>query len=191
MNNVRVVLIDNYDSFTFNIYQYILEITPHVEVFRNDKVTVEEIARMKPRYIVISPGPGEPKNAGISKTVIAELGGKVKTLGVCLGHQCINEVFGGRTVRAPRVCHGKTSIIMHDRRTLFRDLPPRIEVARYHSLTVDRPVLSADLEISAWTGEGIVMGIRHRCYPIEGVQFHPESFLTVHGKKMIENFFRE
>lgn len=189
--NFLVFMIDNYDSFTYNLYQYILEITPNVKVYRHDKITVEEIEAMNPSYIVISPGPKEPKDAGISKKVIEKLGKKIKTLGVCLGHQCINEVFGGRTIRAPKVCHGKTSIIVNDRKTIFRGLPEQIEAARYHSLIADRNFLSKDLEVSAWTTDGIIMGLRHKTYPIEGVQFHPESFLTQYGKKIMENFFQE
>ncbi|MCK4760786.1 MAG: aminodeoxychorismate/anthranilate synthase component II [Candidatus Aminicenantes bacterium] len=184
-----VVLIDNYDSFTYNVYQYICEIIPNAAVFRNDEITVSEIAGLNPDFVVISPGPKEPRDAGISKEVIGKLGKKTNILGICLGHQCINEVFGGRTIRAPRVYHGKTTKIINDQRTLFRGLPKEIEVARYHSLIVDRDCLSKDFEISAWTGDGVVMGIRHKKYPIEGVQFHPESFLTKFGKEMMKNYF--
>lgn len=194
MNKLKdfpVLMIDNYDSFTYNLYQYICEITSNVKVYRNDKITLEEIAVLKPQYIVISPGPKEPADAGISKQVIEKLGKKIKILGVCLGHQCINEVFGGRTIRAAQVCHGKTSVIVNDRRTLFKGLPRQVEVARYHSLIVDKNSLSKDLEISARTTDGVIMGIRHKKYPIEGVQFHPESFLTKYGKRMIENYFQE
>jgi anthranilate synthase component II len=190
--NIRkfpVVIIDNYDSFTYNLYQYILELTPQVKVFRHDKISVAEIEAMKPRFIVISPGPKAPEHAGISKEVVARLGKKIKILGVCLGHLCINEVFGGRTVRAPHVCHGKTSLIVNDQQSIFNGLPKEIEVARYHSLVADREVIPGDLEISAWTTDGLIMGLRHKIYPIEGVQFHPESFLTPQGKKIIENFF--
>lgn len=188
---LQAIIIDNYDSFTYNLYQYILEITPQVRVFRNDKITVDKIARMNPRFLVISPGPKEPGDAGISIQVIKKLGQRIKILGVCLGFQCINEAFGGRTIRAPYVCHGKTSMITHDQRSLFKNLPQPLEVARYHSLIIDKDRLPGDLEISARTTDNIVMGIRHKKYPIEGVLFHPESFLTSHGKKMIENFFQE
>jgi len=194
MNNIKnfpVIMIDNYDSFTYNIYQYICEITSNVKVYRNDRITIEEIIRMNPQYIVISPGPKEPEHAGICKQIIKQLGKKIKILGVCLGYLCINEVFGGRTIRAAKVCHGKTSMIINDQQTLFKGLPRQFKAARYHSLIVDRNSLSKDLEISAQTSDGVIMGIRHKKYPIEGVQFHPESFLTQYGKKMIENFFQE
>ncbi|MCP4218952.1 MAG: aminodeoxychorismate/anthranilate synthase component II [bacterium] len=190
-NDSPVIMIDNYDSFTYNLYQYISQIVPNVSVFRNDKITIAEIAAMKPRYIVISPGPKEPKDAGISKQVIREFGPHIKILGVCLGHQSINEVFGGKTIRAPKVWHGKTSPIHHDNKTIFKDLPSSFDVARYHSLIVDKDHLSPELEVSAWTDDGLIMGMRHNTYPIEGVQFHPESFLTHYGHKMMQNFFRE
>ena len=186
---LQVIIIDNYDSFTYNLYQYILEITPQVRVFRNDKITVDMISRMNPRFLVISPGPKEPKNAGISIEAIKKLGERMKILGVCLGFQCINEAFGGHTIRAPYVCHGKTSSIFHDQRTLFNGLPQPLEAARYHSLIIDKNRLPGVLEISAQTSDNIIMGIRHKKFPIEGVQFHPESFLTSQGKKIIENFF--
>ena len=191
LKDFPVVIIDNYDSFTYNLYQYILGITPNVKVYRHDKITVARIEAMNPHFIVVSPGPKEPKDSGISKAVIARLGKKIKTLGVCLGHQCINEVFGGKTVRAPQVWHGKTSLIINDQKTIFKGLPKEIEVARYHSLVADRDFLPGELEISAWTSDGIIMGLRHKEYPIEGVQFHPESFLTPQGMKMMANFFRE
>jgi anthranilate synthase/aminodeoxychorismate synthase-like glutamine amidotransferase len=186
-----VVLIDNYDSFTYNLYQSLSCVTGEVRVFRNDAITVAGIERLRPRSIVISPGPGTPKDAGISKDVIRHLGPAYPVLGVCLGHQCINEVFGGRTVPAPRPWHGKTSGIHHDGRTLFAGLPQGVAVARYHSLVAERETVSDDLELSAWTDDGLVMGLRHRRYPIEGVQFHPESFLTEQGDAMIRNHCRE
>jgi anthranilate synthase/aminodeoxychorismate synthase-like glutamine amidotransferase len=189
MRDPSIVLIDNYDSFTYNLYQYLRLITPAVQVFRNDAVRVSHIAALDPDGIVISPGPKEPKDAGISKDVIAILGATCPVLGVCLGHQCINEVFGGRTVRAPRPWHGKTSVIHHDERGIFQGLPQRLEVARYHSLVADRDTLGDDLDISAWTDDGLIMGVRHRRFPIEGVQFHPESYLTEHGHAMMRNFF--
>ncbi len=185
----KVVLIDNYDSFTYNLYQYILEFTQNVVVYRNDKISIKELEKLNPEFIVISPGPKTPSDAGISKEVIGIFDKKVKILGVCLGHQSINEVYGGKTIRAPKVCHGKTSIISHDGKTLFKGLPPQIEVARYHSLVVDPDCVSPDLEISAQTEDGIIMAIRHRRLRVEGVQFHPESFLTPHGKQIMENFF--
>jgi anthranilate synthase component II len=190
MPALSVVLIDNYDSFTYNLFQYIRELTPDVRVLRNDKTDVREIAGMRPDAIVISPGPKAPKDAGISKEVIRCLGPTFPTLGVCLGHQCINEVFGGTTVRAPKPWHGKTSVLGHDGRSLFEGLPQGFDVARYHSLVAARDQVPPDLEISAWTEDGLVMGLRHRRFPIEGVQFHPESFLTEHGRPMMRNFFR-
>lgn len=184
-----VVIIDNYDSFTYNLYQYILEMVSEVRVFRNDKITIDEIDAMEPGFIVISPGPKEPKDAGISKPIIEKMGGKIAILGVCLGHQCINEVFGGITVRDKKVFHGKTSVINNDQRHIYTGLPRRFAVARYHSLVVDENKLSKDLEITAWTNDGVIMGIRHRSLPIEGVQFHPESFMTEYGREMLLNFF--
>ncbi|MBI5213309.1 MAG: aminodeoxychorismate/anthranilate synthase component II [Nitrospirae bacterium] len=186
----HVIVIDNYDSFTYNLYQYICEITSDVRVYRNDKITIPQIEEMSPEFIVISPGPKEPRDAGISKQVIETFGKRVPILGVCLGHQCINEVFGGRTVRAKEVFHGKTSIITNDQKSIFKGLPASFEVARYHSLVVDEGMLSSEMEISARTEDGVIMGIRHRSYAIEGVQFHPESFLTKYGKEMIRNFFQ-
>ena len=186
--NACIVLIDNYDSFTYNLYQCLRLISRDVRVFRNDKVDVTDLLALRPEAIVISPGPKAPVDAGISKEVIFRCGPLVPTLGVCLGHQCMNEVFGGRTVRAPRPWHGKTSTLNHDGQGMFTGLPQRFEVARYHSLVADREVIGRDLQVTAWTDEGIVMGLRHRWYPIEGVQFHPESFLTEHGQAMIVNF---
>jgi anthranilate synthase/aminodeoxychorismate synthase-like glutamine amidotransferase len=188
---VSVLLIDNYDSFTYNLYQVLRQLTPDVTVFRNDAISAEEIVRMAPAHIVISPGPGVPEHAGISKEVIRRLGRKASMLGVCLGHQCINEVFGGTTIRAPLPCHGKTSMIRHDGKTIFAGLPRTLEVARYHSLIVDPATIPAELEVSAWTEDGVVMGLRHRRYALEGVQFHPESFLTTHGEQMLRNYFEK
>jgi anthranilate synthase component 2 len=188
MDAPRVVLIDNYDSFTYNLYQCLRLLTPDVRVFRNDKITIEAIAAERPDVIVISPGPKAPKDAGITKETIRRLGPSCPTLGVCLGHQSINEVYRGRTVRAPQPWHGKLSIIQHDGRGIFAGLPQRFAVARYHSLVADHDTVGPDLEISAWTDDGLVMGLRHRHFPIEGVQFHPESFMTEHGQAMIRNF---
>lgn len=189
MRDLSTLIIDNYDSFTYNLYQYICEITSNVKVFRNDKITLLEIERLHPDYIVISPGPKEPKDAGISKEVIKEFSDRKKILGVCLGHQSINEVFGGRTVRDKKVFHGKTSVIVNDQKTIFRRLPQTFKVARYHSLVVDESCLPNVLEVSARTQDGVIMGIRHKEYYVEGVQFHPESFLTDYGKEILLNFF--
>ncbi|HEY3454850.1 MAG TPA: aminodeoxychorismate/anthranilate synthase component II [Bryobacteraceae bacterium] len=186
---MSVLLIDNYDSFTYNLYQALRCLTPAVSVFRNDAISVEEIARLAPTHIVISPGPGVPGHAGISKESIRRCAGASCILGVCLGHQCINEVFGGATVRAPVPFHGKTSTVVHDGQTIFAGLPQAIEVARYHSLVVDAGRISPELEISAATEDGIIMALRHRRYRIEGVQFHPESFLTACGEQILRNYF--
>ena len=188
---MSVLLIDNYDSFTYNLYQVLRQLTPDVAVFRNDAISVEEIGRLAPAHIVISPGPGVPEHAGISKEAIRRLGSGSSILGVCLGHQCINEVFGGATIRAPLPCHGKVSRILHDGKTIFAGLPRTLEVARYHSLIVDPGKISPELEVSAWTEDGIVMGLRHRHLAIEGVQFHPESFLTTHGEQVLRNYFEK
>lgn len=186
---MSVLVIDNYDSFTYNLYQVLRQLTPDVAVFRNNAISVDEVVRLAPAHVVISPGPGVPEQAGISKQVIRRLGGSSRILGVCLGHQCINEVFGGATIRAPLPYHGKTSIILHDGKTIFAGLPPALEVARYHSLIVDPGKVPAELEVSAWTEDGIVMGLRHRQLAIEGVQFHPESFLTTRGEQILRNYF--
>jgi anthranilate synthase/aminodeoxychorismate synthase-like glutamine amidotransferase len=189
MNHLSVALIDNYDSFTYNLYQYICLLATDVQVFRNDKMSVHELAALEPDVIVISPGPKTPSEAGISKEVIRRLGPTCPILGVCLGHQCINEVFGGKTVRAPQPWHGKTSTIWHDGRTIFAGVPQNCSVARYHSLVAHREAIGVDLEVTAWTEDDLVMGLRHRRFPIEGVQFHPESFMTEHGALMLQNFF--
>jgi len=185
-----ILMIDNYDSFTYNLVQYLGELGEELRVFRNDKITVEEIARLRPARIVISPGPGSPKDAGISKDVITYFARECPILGVCLGHQCIGEVFGGRVVRAGRPMHGKTSIIHHDGKGLFAGLPNPFEATRYHSLLVEREGLPECLEITAETEEGEIMGLRHRDFLVEGVQFHPESILTVVGKDILRNFLR-
>lgn len=185
-----IVVIDNYDSFTYNLVQYFGELGAQVRVFRNDAVTVDELGRLDPSHIVISPGPGEPASAGVSREVIRRLGAgpdcRRPVLGVCLGHQCIGEVFGGRVVRAPRLMHGKTSPVYHYGGGLFRGVPSPFEAARYHSLIVTD--LPEELEVTAFTCEGELMGIRHRNYPIYGVQFHPESILTGSGKQILRNF---
>jgi len=183
-----IVMIDNYDSFTYNLVQYLGELGQEVRVFRNDRITVDEIAKLEPERIVISPGPCTPAEAGISKDVIARFAGQVPLLGVCLGHQAIGEVFGGRVIRAPRLMHGKTSPIHHDGRGVFVGLPNPFEATRYHSLIVEKETLPGVLELTAWTEEGEVMGVRHREYRVEGVQFHPESILTRAGHDLLRNF---
>ncbi|MGQ9767218.1 MAG: anthranilate synthase component II [Anaerolineae bacterium] len=182
-----IAVIDNYDSFTYNLVQYLGELGAEVRVYRNDAITVEQIAALGLSHIVISPGPGDPSAAGVSNQVIRQLGGHVPILGVCLGHQCIGEVFGGGVVRALRLVHGKTSPIYHYGDGLFVGLPSPFEATRYHSLVVAEP-LPAALEITAFTTDGEVMGVRHREWPIFGVQFHPESILTVGGKQILQNF---
>ena len=186
-----ILIIDNYDSFTYNLVQRLGEIGAEVEVHRNDKITVAEIEARKPSHIVISPGPCTPKEGGISNDVIRYFAGKVPILGVCLGHQCIGYVFGGEVVRADRLMHGKTSMIEHDGRTIFEGLANPFEATRYHSLMVREESLPDCFEITARTVDrGELMGIRHKDMPVEGVQFHPESFLTEEGKKLLANFIR-
>ncbi len=183
-----LVVIDNYDSFTYNLVQYLGELGCEMQVYRNDAVTVDEVLGLRPAQIVISPGPCTPREAGISVELVRRAAGRVPMLGVCLGHQCIGAAFGGRIVRAPRIMHGKTSPIHHDGRTIFRNLPCPFDATRYHSLVIERDSLPECLEISAWTAEGEIMGVRHREYRLEGIQFHPESILTVHGKQLLRNF---
>jgi len=183
-----LVVIDNYDSFTYNLVQYLGELGECPRVFRNDQVTLEELAALQPDRIVISPGPKSPTEAGISCNLITRFAGRAAILGVCLGHQCIGAAFGGRIVRAAHLMHGKTSPIHHDGRTIFSGLPNPFDATRYHSLLVDREGLPDCLEISARTAEGEIMGIRHRSYRIEGIQFHPESILTQEGKALLRNF---
>ena len=185
-----LLIIDNYDSFTYNLVQYFGELGAEPVVKRNDEITVAEIEAMKPEAIVISPGPCTPKEAGISNDVIREIGPKLPVFGVCLGHQCIGYVFGGDVVRAPRLMHGKTSPILHDNTGVFADLPSPFEATRYHSLIIDPPTVPASLVVNAHTTENEIMGVRHRDYPIHGVQFHPESILTRHGKDLLKNFLR-
>ncbi len=183
-----ILLIDNYDSFTYNLYQYLTELGARVDVRRNDAVTVRDVEKLHPEKIVISPGPKTPIDAGISLEVIAHLGPSTPILGICLGHQCIGQAFGGRVVRAPEPKHGKTSPIHHSGAGVMQGLPSPFEAGRYHSLVVDRGSVPADLEITAETVDGLVMGLRHRNYPVEGVQFHPESVLTPVGKQLLRNF---
>ncbi len=190
-----IFILDNYDSFTYNLVQYIGELGGKVEVRRNDQVTVRQVEAMHPEKIVVSPGPCTPHEAGISIDLIRHFAGRVPLLGVCLGHQAIGEAFGGHVVRAAHLMHGKTSAVMHDNKTVFQGLPMPMTATRYHSLIVEQKDLPDELEISAWTtekdGTRTIMGLRHRRYPIEGVQFHPESVLTVAGKKLVENFLQQ
>jgi anthranilate synthase/aminodeoxychorismate synthase-like glutamine amidotransferase len=187
-----VFVLDNYDSFTYNLVQYLGEFGAKVEVRRNDQVTIGEVEALKPERIVVSPGPCTPSEAGISVELIRHFAGKVPVLGVCLGHQAIAEAFGGRVVRAPHLMHGKTSAVVHDNKTIFQGLPMPMTATRYHSLIVEEKNLPAELEVSAWTtekdGTKTIMGLRHRNCAVEGVQFHPESVLTDAGKKLIGNF---
>ncbi len=183
-----LLIIDNYDSFTYNLVQYFGELGAEPVVKRNDEITVAEIEALKPEAVVISPGPCTPKEAGISNDVIREIGPKLPVFGVCLGHQCIGYVFGGDVVRAPRLMHGKTSPILHDNTGVFAGLPSPFEATRYHSLIIDPPTVPTALVVNAHTAENEIMGVRHRDYPIHGVQFHPESILTRHGKDLLKNF---
>jgi anthranilate synthase/aminodeoxychorismate synthase-like glutamine amidotransferase len=185
-----LLLIDNYDSFTYNLYQYLSELGEEVKVTRNDGITLDEIERLKPERIVISPGPGRPENAGISNEVILRFGGRAPILGVCLGHQCIGQAYGGEVVHAGEIKHGKTSLIHHDERGVFKGIKNPFPAVRYHSLAVKRDGLPECLEVSAWTENNIIMGIRHREYPVEGVQFHPESIMTKAGKDLLRNFLK-
>jgi len=183
-----ILVIDNYDSFTYNLVQYLGELGADLNIYRNDKITISEIRDLKPEKILISPGPGYPKDAGISISVIKEFAGKVPILGVCLGHQAIGEAFGGKIVQAKRLLHGKTSMIHHDGKTIYKGIPNPFTATRYHSLIIERASLPECMEISAWTKEDEIMGIRHKEYKVEGIQFHPESILTTEGKKLLKNF---
>jgi anthranilate synthase/aminodeoxychorismate synthase-like glutamine amidotransferase len=185
---LKLLMIDNYDSFTYNLVQYLGELGAEVTVRRNDAIDIAAIRTFAPRAIVISPGPCTPAEAGISVTLLRELAGELPILGVCLGHQCVGEAFGGKVVRAARLMHGKTSPIMHDEKTIFAGLSNPFEAMRYHSLLVDRASLPDCLEVSARTAEGEIMGLRHKRYPIEGVQFHPESIGTDAGRQLLRNF---
>lgn len=183
-----LILLDNYDSFTYNLYQYLTELGANARVIRNDKITLSEIEHLEPTGIVISPGPCTPREAGLSCKIIDKFGPTIPTLGVCLGHQCIGQVYGGTVKRAGEIMHGKTSMIYHDGKGVFDSLPMPFEAIRYHSLAVGRDDLPDSLEISAQTDNGLIMGIRHKSFPIEGVQFHPESIMTKVGKKLLANF---
>jgi len=184
-----ILVIDNYDSFTYNLVQYLQEMSQDVLVYRNDAISVAGIEELKPTHLLISPGPGDPTTAGISVDAIKAFGGKIPVLGVCLGHQALGYAFGGKVVRAARLMHGKTSPILHDGKTLFSKLPQSFNATRYHSLLVERSSLPDCLEVSAWTAEGEIMGLRHKSIgALEGVQFHPESILTEEGKALLTNF---
>lgn len=185
-----ILLLDNYDSFTYNLAQYLGQLGQDLVVRRNDQIGLDEVAALSPARIVISPGPGIPQCAGITIELIRRFAGKIPILGVCLGHQAIGHVFGGRVIRAPEIVHGKTSDIHHDGKTIFRKLPLPFAATRYHSLIVERKTLPRALEISAETSDGMIMGLRHRSLPVEGVQFHPESILTDAGLQLIRNFLK-
>lgn len=185
-----ILMIDNYDSFTFNLVQYLGEMGEEIKVYRNDKISLEEIIQMSPNHIVISPGPCTPNEAGVSLELIGKLGGKIPILGVCLGHQAIGQAYGGNVIRAQNLMHGKTSVIHHDGKTIFEGIESPFTATRYHSLIVERESLPECLEISAWTEQGEIMGLRHKEHVVEGVQFHPESILTEHGKKLLRNFLQ-
>ena len=186
-----VLLVDNYDSFTYNLYQYLGELGAEIRVVRNDELSAEAAMALSPERIVISPGPGTPDQAGITLDLIRRAAGRIPVLGVCLGHQALGQAFGGEVRRAPKLMHGKTSQIHHDGRSVFARLPDPFTATRYHSLVVERDSVPESLEISAWTDDGIVMGLRHREYPLEGVQFHPESILTTVGKDLLRNFLEQ
>jgi anthranilate synthase component 2 len=185
-----LLMIDNYDSFTYNLVQYFGELEQDVAVYRNDEITLEQVAALKPRHIVISPGPCTPNEAGISVPLIKEFAGKVPILGVCLGHQAIGQAFGGKVVHAKQVMHGKTSMVTHRSESVFRNLPNPLQATRYHSLVVERDSLPDCLEVTAWTEDGEIMGVRHRKLAVEGVQFHPEAILTESGHALLANFLQ-
>jgi para-aminobenzoate synthetase component 2 len=185
-----IVVIDNYDSFTYNLVQYLGELGAEVAVYRNDELRVDQVRALRPEGILISPGPGNPDEAGITLELLATLSSELPILGVCLGHQAIGQAFGGRVVRAERLMHGRTSPILHDGTGVFEGLPSPFTATRYHSLIVERASLNDSLRVTAWTAEGEIMGLAHRSLPVEGVQFHPESFLTEHGHAMLETFLR-
>ena len=187
---MSILVVDNYDSFTYNLVQYLGELGCDIQVHRNDAVSLVEISSMKPDFIVISPGPGLPSNAGISVSLVQEFAGRIPILGVCLGHQAIGEAFGAEVVRAPQLMHGKTSMIHHDNDSVLSNLPNPFEATRYHSLIVRREDLPDCLLVNAWTEDGVIMGLRHREYDLFGVQFHPESVMTREGMKILENFLQ-
>ncbi len=186
-----IVLLDNYDSFTYNLYQYLGELGAEVKVIRNDAATVAQLETLKPEGLVISPGPGAPDSAGVSVQAIAAFASRIPVLGVCLGHQCIGQLYGASIVRAPELRHGKTSDIYHTGKGVFGGLPNPFAATRYHSLIVDAVTCPHDLEVTAWTADGLIMGLRHRSLPVEGVQFHPESMMTRSGKALLGNFLAQ
>ena len=188
---IKLLMIDNYDSFTYNIVQYFGELGAEVEVFRNDEITIAQIAARQPDRLVVSPGPCSPVEAGISVAAIQHFAGKLPILGVCLGHQAIGSAFGGSIIRAQELMHGKTSVITTTQRGVFADLPKQFTVNRYHSLAIEKSSVPEVLEVTAWTDDGEIMGVRHKTLPIEGVQFHPESILTEHGHAMLKNFLAQ
>ena len=185
-----LLLIDNYDSFTYNLYQYLSELGEEVEVVRNNETTIADTEHMKPERIVISPGPSTPQNAGISNDIIKHFGARLPVLGVCLGHQCIGYSFGGIVAQAKQIMHGKSSLIHHHQQGVFAGLPNPFSAIRYHSLVIRREHLPDCLEVTAWTDDGEIMGVRHKRFAVEGVQFHPESFMTEHGKEILKNFIK-
>jgi para-aminobenzoate synthetase component 2 len=185
-----IVMIDNYDSFTYNLVQYLGELGEELRVFRNDKITIQELEELQPEFIMVSPGPCTPDEAGVSLEVIRHFAGKIPLFGVCLGHQALAQVFGGKVIRADRLMHGKTSPVLHDGKTVFEGIPSPYQATRYHSLIVEKESLPDCLEISAWTEEGEIMGLRHKELAVEGVQFHPESIITDYGKKLLQNFIQ-
>ncbi|MFC3627758.1 aminodeoxychorismate/anthranilate synthase component II [Vogesella amnigena] len=186
-----LLMIDNYDSFTYNLVQYFGELGQEVKVFRNDEITLQEIEALAPQYLVLSPGPCTPNEAGISLAAIHHFAGKLPIMGVCLGHQSIGQAFGGNIIHAKQLMHGKVSPVQHHNVGMFRDLPNPVTCTRYHSLVIERETLPDCLDITAWTEDGEIMGVRHKTLPIEGVQFHPESILTEHGHRMLQNFLQE
>lgn len=186
-----ILVIDNYDSFTYNLVQYLGELTGNIQVYRNDRITIKEIRGLHPDRIVISPGPGRPEDAGISVELIQQLGPKIPILGICLGHQCIGQAFGGKVIGAPQIIHGKTSQIYHNGEPLFNGTPKPFDATRYHSLMVERETLPEMLAITAETNDGVIMGLSHREYPVKGMQFHPESIATEYGMQILENFLED
>ena len=185
-----LLMLDNYDSFTYNLVQYLGELGQDVQVYRNDEIDLQKVADLKPKYIVISPGPCTPNEAGISLSLIKEFAGKIPLLGVCLGHQSIGQAFGGKIIKAKTLMHGKTSLIHHTSTGVFKDLPNPYTATRYHSLVIERESIPDCLEITAWTDDGEIMGVKHKALAIEGVQFHPESVLTEHGHDLLNNFLK-
>ena len=183
-----ILVLDNYDSFTYNVVQYLGELNADLQVFRNDAITIDKVERLRPEGIVLSPGPGRPEQAGIMNRLIGAFAGRVPILGICLGHQAIAQVLGGKISYAPILMHGKTSEIEHNHSVLYRDIPSPFTATRYHSLIVERETIREGLEISAWTSDNVIMGIQHRTLPLYGVQYHPESIMTTHGKAILKNF---